>query len=470
MTLSILSLLLLAGAHAPDDAQLALYAPKLSDLEGLRSVLVPAGEAAPLLRTEGLRDDFHPLVRIDPTRPETATAVGVDVSGPATWWKRGELQVTCFELADAAAFETACAERLKTLGTPFRTVVGGVTRVGAKDPIDRVVVAYVLKGKTACTARTRSGTAGKELDGLVKLLGTPNKGFGWKALPGLPGVLFAVTQKGVVGARAEGRTLVLELKAQGLPVAPLKAGPSPFAGASAQGLGVLRLRVDPGALETSLAQAARMVPCPGCNPIAVAAVVKDLAAGLTGNMLVVSSEVKVRSSLRTTAGRFFAVRFAALAETKSAAFAQAGLAQLKALKNATATPDGVVLQLPEGALRVEVTGSTLSFSNDDAALAAARAAVPAKASAQAHGAEFTIDPRLLAAGLRQVSLMEVIGSPELSGLLAASAELGPLLLLSDKLDGWLDSTGLPSQRAVLRWTIMADEPFAAPGASDAGAR
>lgn len=469
MTLPVLAVLLLAGPHAPDDAQLALYAPRLAALESLRSVLVPAGEVAPLLRSEGLRDDFHPLLRIDPTRPQTAAEVGVDVEGPATWFRRGELQVTCLTVKDTAAYEAACAQRLQTLGTPFRSTAGGVTRVGARDPIDRVVVAYVLKGREVCTARTRTGTADKELDGLVKLLGTPNQGFGWKALPGLPGVLFTVTRQGVVGARAEGRTLVLELKAQGLPLAPLKAGPSPFAAASAPGLGVLRLRVDPGALPTTLSQAVRAVPCPGCEPGAVAAAVKALAAALTGNALLVSSEVKVRASLRTTAGRFFAVRFAALGQARSPALAQAALAAFAGLRGAIAADDKVALRLPEGELRLELTGTTLAFSNDAQALAAARAAVPAQASAQAHGAEFTVTPRLVADGLRQVSLMEVIASPDLSGLLAASAELGPLLLRSERLEGWLDSTGLPSQRAVLRW-VLAPEEGQAPAASDAGAR
>ncbi|MBS1150068.1 MAG: hypothetical protein H6Q89_1766, partial [Myxococcaceae bacterium] len=59
----------------------------------------------------------------------------------------------------------------------------------------------------------------------------------------------------------------------------------------------------------------------------------------------------------------------------------------------------------------------------------------------------------LARALAQVPLVDVLAVPELAGLLAASAEGGPLLLASEKLTGYADSESASVLRGQLVWTL-----------------
>jgi hypothetical protein len=68
------------------------------------------------------------------------------------------------------------------------------------------------------------------------------------------------------------------------------------------------------------------------------------------------------------------------------------------------------------------------------------AALASASGKQAHGLEFELDPKAVARGLQQVPLLEAVQAPELAALVAASTELGPLLVASAKLGGGLDST------------------------------
>lgn len=101
------------------------------------------------------------------------------------------------------------------------------------------------------------------------------------------------------------------------------------------------------------------------------------------------------------------------------------------------------------------------LSNDAAAREVALRALPAKASAQAHAGEATVDPALLARALSQVPLSEAVQNAELAGLLAASAELGPLLVGSEKIAGWVDGAGAQGHRAQLWWVLK--QPAGADG-------
>jgi hypothetical protein len=74
----------------------------------------------------------------------------------------------------------------------------------------------------------------------------------------------------------------------------------------------------------------------------------------------------------------------------------------------------------------------------------------------------------VARALAQVPLLEAVQTAELAGLVAASAELGPLLLASDSVAGWLESTGPGAHRGQLTWALSPAK-FSGAWARDAGA-
>ena len=105
----------------------------------------------------------------------------------------------------------------------------------------------------------------------------------------------------------------------------------------------------------------------------------------------------------------------------------------------------------------------LIVSNDPEVRARALTALKNAAGKQLHGVEFEVDPKLVAKGLQQVPLLEAVQTPELAGLVAAGTELGPLLLASERVSGWLDSaSGVHTSQLV--WRLEA-----AKFAPDAGA-
>ena len=159
----VLLMTLLSAAPNP---QLVLQAPSTEKLSTLVPFLDLGGEQTSFLRRETWRDDGHPLLRVDFTRVETVTAAGLDPKGFVRVLVDGDLKVSCVVLADVKKYEAACAERLKTLGTIVRETKDGVTTVFAKDPINRVLSGYVLKGKDSCALVAQGRTV--ELDAGVK--------------------------------------------------------------------------------------------------------------------------------------------------------------------------------------------------------------------------------------------------------------------------------------------------------------
>ena len=98
-------------------------------------------------------------------------------------------------------------------------------------------------------------------------------------------------------------------------------------------------------------------------------------------------------------------------------------------------------------------------------------AITALASAsgkQTHGIEFVVDPKLVAKGLQQVPLLEAVQAPELAGLVAAGTELGPLLLASDRVSGYLDSAAGGVHTGRLVWQLDASKFAPDAGVADAG--
>ncbi len=464
----ILTLLLLAAParatptpRGPADAEFAFFIPDFSAAWALTPFLDAAADHSALLKREGWRNDVHPLLRVDVTRKDSLVEAGIDPAGSGTLSFKGELSVSCVTLADPKKFEAACADRLKGYGVAFRKDVDGVAVVGAKDSLDRVLAGYVIKGRESCAIGGQGLSVEKPLLELGKLLGKPPSSAMWKALAGLPGQAMLVAPRFAAGLKGAGLTLTSEFKSSRLPVAKLTgAGPSPYGGASWDGMLWLRMRLDPAQLAPELAQLGATLQriCPGCDPAALTDTATALAPVLTGNALVYVQQVKVQGSLRTLAPRFFAHKGAALAETSDPKAARAALENLSRIKGAKATEEGFSLQLREGTLQLGVRDSHVYLSDDAAALAAVFKGLSAGGGKQAHGAEFSVDPDKVAKALAQVPVVDVLAVPELAGLLAASAELGPLLLASEKMTGYADTDATSAVRGAHLWTLKPPPP------------
>ncbi|MBX7097957.1 MAG: hypothetical protein K1X89_09605 [Myxococcaceae bacterium] len=462
-----LALLLAATPHAPDEGDV-LYVPKLEALSSLAPFLDQAATQSVLLRREAWRDDVHPLLRVDLTRADDVKGVGLDPKGPYTLFALDDATVACAELGDEARFQTLAQERLATLGTVATTTdKAGLKTVLAKDPIDRVLGAYLQKGKTVCAVRSAAGHAARVFPVVAALMAKAPAGSHWKRAAQLTGAALLITRYGVAAVAAKGRELSVEARTAALPLSRLKgAGPTPFP-AKLPSLLTARLRVESADAQAEVARLVRrladVVPkAKGGFDAAGAA----LAPLLTGNALLVLKDVKVKGGLKTLPQRFFALRTVLLAEVSAPAKAAAALEPLKAIPGAKPLDGrpGVSLLAPEGELTVGLDGSALFVAND----AAAREAVLASKGGAllGHGLEASIDPVLVAKGLGQVPLLEVVSTPELAGLLAASTELGPLLGITERIALWSDTEGL-GHRAQLTWTLAAP-PAADAGVADAG--
>jgi hypothetical protein len=466
LALILCSLIQAGGPRGPADFDQVIYLPRLDKAPQFSEFLKVGGERSVLLRSENWRESVHPLLRFDVTRPETAREVGIDETQPLTLIIRKELEVSCVTLKSAERFNAACADRLKVLGTPFKKTEAGVITFGVRDALDRVLVGYVIKGNESCAARMQGKSVEKSLEEIGKWLGKPPAGATWKLLGTLPGVGYLLTQKGVMAMNADGLTASATARGE-LPLAGLAgAGTSPYGSFTMPGLAVVKVRADPTAPGPLLDELAlRLVTlCPACEPAPFKAAARALAPTLSGAAVMVVARVKVTGSLRTAAGRFFAVRSAVFAEAQAPAEAQKAIMQLAQVRGAKPLEDGsgVSLLLNEGEVRFGVRGTHVFASNDPTVLEAAYRALPPSPGPMAHGAELVVDPKLLAQGLAQVPLLDAVQSTELAGALAAGAELGPLLLATERINGWADS-----QRASISWKLKAP-PQRDAGVTDGG--
>ncbi len=463
--LLVVSLLGAAGPRGPADFDQVIYLPRLDRATQFSEFLAVGGERSVLLRSENWRESVHPLLRFDITRPESAAAVGIDETGPLTLVYRKDLEVSCVTVKSFERYHAACADRLKVLGAPFKTTEGGVTTYAARDALDRVLAGYVVKGNEACTARMQGKSVDAVLKEMAKWLGkTPTTGT-WRLLPALPGVGYLLTQRALIAMTAEGLTGTAAAKGD-IPLTGLAgAGSSPYGAYAAPGLLTLKMRTDPAAMQPVLDEVALRLAalCPACDDAPFKVAARALGSTLTGSSLLVVSKVKVVGSLRTDPGRFFSVRSAVFAETHAPDQALKAILGLMTVRGAKLLEGsgGVSILLKEGELRVGVRGTHVFASNDPAVLETAYKALPSAAAAQAHGAELNVDPKLLSQALAQVPLMDAVQSTELAGMLAAGAELGPLLLSTERISGWADA-----QRAQLSWKLKAPPQRDAGTASD----
>ena len=456
-----------SGPRGPSDFDQAVYLPRLDRATQFSRFLEVGGERSVLLRSENWRESVHPLLRFDVTRPDTAVSYGIDPTAPLTIVLRQGLEVSCVTVKSFEKFSAACDERLKALGTPFKVTEAGVTRYGARDAIDRVLAGYVVKGNEACAARHQGKSVEPALKEIAGWLNKAPTGATWKLVSTLPGAGYLLTQRAVIAMGADGLTATATARGD-LPLYGLTgAGSSPYAAMSMPSLLLARMRTQPAMTQPLLDEVALRLAalCPACEagPFKLAA--RALPPTLTGAAVLVVSRVKVVGSLRTDPGRFFSVKGAAFAETHSPEAALKVLLELARLRGAKLldSGDGVSLLLKEGEVRLGVRGRHVFASNDAATLESAYKALPTAPAAQGHGAEVNVDPRLLAQGLAQVPLMDAIQSTELAGMLAAGAELGPLLLATERITGWADA-----QRAQLSWRLKAPPVKDAGVAADAG--
>lgn len=453
----------LAGA-APkglSDAELITWAPRASEVSTLLPFFTRAGQGSVMVAPSSWRESAHPLLEFDVTRPESISAQGVAVNEGLSLSVRGPITVGCHGLSDVKAFEAACKTRLERYGTFFKTEANGVITLGSRDGLNRVQAAALIKGKESCSVSASGQTVEKLLPDVTKALGKPLAGAWVKAAGELPAAQYFLLPErpqdptarlkgwATLALAAKGDVLTLDAKTKGLPLSQLQgAGASAFAALSVPGVATVKARLSkeqlPGLME-------QLFPSfPGGRTLTPAA--KELAPLLTGNVAFVFTRVRVTSGLRSAPARFFAMRFIVLAETTDPKAAQALVDSV----------DQKALQFREGKLEAGVSGNAVWITNDSDARDTVLAALPAAAGAQRHGAEFDVDPTALAKALSSIPLLEIVQSPELSGVLVAATEVGPLLMMTDRVRGWLDSTSATTQRAQLTWALKPERPDAGP--------
>jgi hypothetical protein len=450
---AVVALLLLAAPpRSLGNTDAAVHLPRVDRASGVLGFLTKAGGHASLLRPDVWRAEVHPIFILDLSRMETLVENGIDPAGSLTVSVRGATRMACTSLKDPAKFARKADDRLKLVGRPFKkgTQVGAVV-------LDRPVVGYVIKGKEACAVGTQGGSSAAALDEAEALLKSGAVSTDWKTALSLPGPVKVLASKVAAGVDGSGNKLIAEAKGQQLQLPPLAgAGASPYAALTPSGMAFLRARVAPahkGAL-IGTAQLALAQVCRDCDSKEVRSLSGELEKLLTGALLWRIDSVQVRGSLRTAGNRFWAVKQAALVEVSSAAAAKTALAALERWPSARKEGEGWLLTAIGGELRIGVVGEHLYFANDRGALEVLQKAIASGGGGKlAHGGELVIDPKVVARGLGQVSLLDVMSSTELAGLFAAGTELGNLLSHSERISAWIDSPSEAEHRVQTTWEL-----------------
>ena len=458
----------LAAAPSPRAASAAdtvVHVPRVDALQGLTAFLTEAGQNAALLRPQGWLPELHPYFELDPAEPDALRARGVDPTGALTVSIRPTGRVACTHLTDARLFQEKSAERLVAgSGKALQlkpTTSGGVTSVIAPREAGGQA-GYALKGQEACAFS--SGGGGFVDDGEGKALlkeasrlvsQSPKVDARLTALPGAAYLL--VPKRGlVVGLDGGASELRVEGLSTQLPLPPLQgAGTSPYGAMKPTGLLFSRSRIAPSAMGSVMGGVRALVQraCPECPAAEVSSVARAVAERLTGQVLIAVDSVRSRPDVRTLPGRLFASRTALVAEVTDAAAVKAALAPLARFPGARALADGHALDVKGGSLLLRLKGRQLVLGNDEAVTDSVLTSLSDTGGPLAHAVDFTVDPRRLANGLKQVSLMDVVGDQHLAGLFAAGLEMGPLLQRSASLTGWLDSASGGAHRFSTRWTL-----------------
>jgi hypothetical protein len=443
--------------RAAASAQTVVHVPRLDAMAGLSSFLERAGTHAALLRPSAWRAELHPFLVIDPTKPETLAAVGLDPAGPATVSLRDDGRVSCMRVADAKVFQAKAAEAIAAAGGEAvkPTTAKGVTTVSVKRSAGGTM-GYALKGQEACSYGATDDGGPALFKETVKLVGkAPAQD---ARLGKLPGVAYLATGGMVLGLDGTGDALKVEGTAVKLPLPPFQArATSPYGSMQPGGMLFSRIAVAPAGVSQAVGslRATIQAVCPECPKEQVQSMANTVAKQLTGNMLVNMDNVQVRGSLRSQETRFFAVRQALAAEVNDAAAVKTALAPMGSFPGAKALADGYALAVKGGSVFVRLKGKQLVVGNDEAVTQATLAALPETGAKLERAADFSLDPKKLARGLNQVSLSDVLADEQLAALFAVSSELGPLLEQSERITGWMDSAPGNAHRFSMTWTLPA---------------
>lgn len=450
----------LAAAPAPRaaaSAQTVVHIPKLDAMAGLSAFFERAGNSAAMLRPTAWRAELHPFLVIDPTKPETLSAVGLDAAGPATVSLREDGRISCLRVTDAKLFQAKAAEAITAAGgdEPKPTTAKGVTTVSVKRAAGGAM-GYALKGQDVCAYGATDAGGPALLKEAVKLVGKAPAADA--RLGKVAGVAYVASGNTVVGLDGTGSELKVDGTALKLPLPPFQAkGTSPYGAMKPEGMLFSRVAVAPSGMSQAVGslRATIQAVCPECPKEQVQSVADTVAKQLTGNVLVNMDNVRVRGSLRQPEARFFSVRQALAAEVTDAAAVKSALAPLGSFPGAKALADGWALAVKGGSVFVRLKGKQLVVGNDEAVTQATLAALPEAGAKLERAADFSVDPKKLARGLAQVSLSDVLADEQLAALFAVSSELGPLLEQSERITGWLDSAPGGAHRFNLTWTLPA---------------
>ena len=449
----------LAAAPAPraaSAAQTVVHVPKLDEMAGLSAFLERAGTYSAVLRPDAWRAELHPFLVIDPTKPETLSAVGLDPAGPATVSLRPDGRVSCLRVKDAGVFQAKAAEAITAAGGEAvkPATSKGVTTVSVKRSAGGAM-GYALKGQDVCAFGATDAGGPALLKESVKLVGKAPAADA--RLAKVPGVAYLVSGMTAVGLDGTGNVLKLEGTALKLPLPPLQAKATSPYGAMKPPEGMLfsRVAVAPAGVQQAVGSLRSTIQavCPQCPKEQVQSVADGVAKQLTGNMLVNMDNVQVRGSLRAPEVRFFAVRQALAAEVADAAAVKKALAPLESFPGAKALEDGWALAVKGGNVFVRQKGTQLVVGNDEAVTQATMAALPETGAKLERAADFSLDPKKLARGLDQVQLSDVLADGQLAALFAISDQLGPLLERSERITGWMDGAPGGGHRFSLTWTM-----------------
>jgi len=441
--LVLLALTAAPGPRALPDADVALFVPSLTAAQPELAFFTRLGQASALLDPRGWSTDFHPLVPVDLTRPPSFTEVGLDPTGAASWSVRGGLKLTCTEVSDGARFEKAAQARLQTAGDPWSAKVGASVLHGVK--VDgRMPAGEVVVGRTGCAA------AGPDAERTLRYAA------GWlsatwptsQSLHGLKGRLFVVSPSAVAGLRASGDHLTVD--GRGARRVALEPGHAATYALPTSGLLRARATFTPAAL----AQTARRVLaqlCARCTDAKLGALEHTLATELTGDALLRVDRFEPRGPLASPGGQFSALRLGAVAKVRSAAKVRAALDALVPHTGEEGAPRWSV-PLRGGTLEVGLRGDALYLSND--ATARDRALTAAEGRARpAHALELAVDPKLLAAGMGRISLLDALSNRRLAAAFAVATEGLPVLHASRALTGWADPAGSALRFGGV-WTLL----------------
>lgn len=446
MIFSLLLISVLQAPRAPAEAQVAAWVPKLEQVSQLLPFFTAAGSRSVLLRPEAWRAEAHPLIDVDVTSREALALVGIDSSAGLTSSRLGDASIACVTVSNVERYRKAADAKLARLGEVFEKVEAGVSLYATRDPLGRVLAAYVMHGKESCAISGHGRSVETQFPVLSRIVTKPAQGPGFGLAAKVPGVVQVIgpsgAQHGVLSLNAKDLTLTVDGRSKGLPLAQLAGGgASPLGAFSTPGMAVIRARVAKPQVLNLVEQAVRYFP----GAATLLPLAREAAPLFTGNAAALVSHAKVTTGLRTREARFFALRGALLVEVADPVAMAAVLARL----------DPKALAFREGTISVSLEGAVLVVANDAEVRARAGSALAKAAGKQTHGVEFEIDPKLVAKGLQQVPLLEAVQAPELAGLVAAGTELGPLLLASERVSGFLDSGAGGTHSGRVVWQLDA---------------